>query len=96
MTQFMGLERAMAQDPLASVGDTFPSFARNPRIACRDRSLRIALLRGLQEWRTSYRKALARWRDLDRTVRFPWGAYWFPTFHGAETTEPCRAPPFAA
>jgi hypothetical protein len=96
LTAFMGLERAMAQDPLASVGDTFPSFARNPRIACRDRGLRIALLQGLQEWRASYRKALTAWRDLDRTARFPWGAYLLPTFHGAETTAPSRAPPAAA
>lgn len=96
LTEFMGLDRAMAQDPMASVGDTFPSFSRNPRIACRDRGMRIALLEALQEWRASYRKALTLWRDLDRTARFPWGAYWFPTFHGAETTAPPRAPPVAA
>ncbi len=35
-------------------------------------------------------------RLLDRTVRFPWGAYLLPTFHGAKTTAPPRAPPVAA
>jgi hypothetical protein len=67
--------------------------------AATSNSLRLpvrALLQGLQEWRASYREALTRWRALERTVRFPWGAYWFPTFHGAETTDPSRAPPFAA
>ena len=95
-TSFMGLERVMAQNPLDSVGDTFPSFARNPRIACKNPALRIALLQGLQLWRSAYQAALARWREDDRKVRFPWGAYWFPTFHGAETDDPPRAPPIAA
>ena len=94
-THFMGLERAMAQDPMSSVGDTFPSFKRNPRIACKDRDLRRALLRGLQQWRSDYHQALERWRDLDREVRFPWGAYWIPHFHGAETSDPPRGPPVA-
>ncbi len=96
LTEFMGVERAMAQDPMASVGDTFPSFKRNPRIACRDRGMRIALLQALVEWRASYREALARWREGKRSVRFPWGAYLLPTFHGAQTTDPSRAPPAAA
>ena len=91
----MGLERAMSQDPLATLGETYPSFARNPRIACRDRGLRIHLLGELQQWRHDYRVALQRWCDLDRTVPFPWGAYWFPHFHGAETTPPPRGPPHA-
>jgi hypothetical protein len=92
-TRFMGLEQVMAQDPLASVGDTYPSFKRNPRIACKNRSLRIALLRGLQQWRSDYHQARERWRALDRTAQFPWGAYWLPRFHGAETTAPTRGPP---
>ena len=95
-TSFMGLERVMSQNPLESLGDTFPPFTRNPRIACKNRALRIALLQGLQLWRSAYREALARWREDQRGVSFPCGAYWMPTFHGAETDDPPRAPPVAA
>ena len=93
----MGLEQAMSQDPLASVGDTYPRFARNPRIACRDPGLRKRLLAELQQWRYDCRAALRRWCDHDLAVAFPWpwGAYWVPHFHGAETAAPSRAPPAA-
>ncbi len=37
----MGVQAILARDPFASVGDTFPTFARAPRIAC----LRKAQLR---------------------------------------------------
>ncbi len=95
LTHFMGIEAAMAIDPLDSLGDTFPTFARDPRIACRFTPRRIALLEELQSWRLSYQKARERWCGGDRTALFPHGSYWLPFFHGAETAAPTRAPPFA-
>ncbi len=94
LTRFMGMKAILAQDPFASVGDTFPTFARDPRIACLHAGLRKGLLRGLQLWRSTYRAALARWRDGDRDVRFPPGSYWLPVFHGAEV-ETSTGPPVA-
>jgi hypothetical protein len=91
-TRFMGIEAVLAQDPRASVGDTFPTFARNPRVACRD-GRRVAILEGLVQWRLSYRAALERWQQGEREVVFPDGAYWLPHFHGAKSGP--RAPPAA-
>ncbi len=90
LTHFMGMEAVLAQDPLASVGDTFPTFARNPTICGRDTERRIARIRGLQAFRHAYRVALDRWRDGDREAVFPYGSYWLPHFHGANVE---RAPP---
>ncbi len=94
LTHFMGAAAVLAQDPLDSVGDTFPTFATNPRIAGRG-AHRIALLTELQAWRLTYRESLGRWRSGDRQVLFPHGSYHLPEFHGAETASPTRAPPFA-
>ncbi|RMG09232.1 MAG: hypothetical protein D6731_20145 [Planctomycetota bacterium] len=91
----MGLERALAGDPRRSLGEPLPRFARNPRIACKNRELRKLLLRRLQAWRNAYRDALERWRNLDRTVRFPYGSYLLPTLHGAKLAAP-RPPPALA
>ena len=43
----IGLERILLEDPQRSIGDCFPAFARNPRIACKDRGTRIDV-RGAQ------------------------------------------------
>ncbi len=83
LTHFMGRRAILAQDPLASAGETWPTFARNPRVAERDRQSRVALLKGLQTWRWRYREALDAWRGGKRDVVFPLGSYWLPRFHGA-------------
>jgi hypothetical protein len=57
---------------------------------CRNAKRRIALLEELVRWRGRYREALLRWRAGEHDVDFPYGAYWLPFFHGAQTS---RAPP---
>ena len=79
----MGVAAVLAQDPRKRAGDTFPTFARNPRIACLSREARIGLLAGLREWRGRYRSALEGWRRGDRTVVFPRGSYALPRWHAA-------------
>ena len=44
---YLGKEAILAQDPFESAGDTFPTFGRNPRVACRDRDARPAILAAL-------------------------------------------------
>ena len=90
----MGVEAIVAQDPLDSVGDTYPTFARNPRIACLVPGLRQALLRGFKVWRVTRRKALELWRAGRRNVLFPAGTYWHHVFYGAEV-EAATGPPLA-
>ena len=91
-TRVMGVKAILNQDPFASIGDVFPTFARNPGIACKDKATRIALLKTLQDWRARYRKALGLWRERVRDVTFPAGTYWMSHFHKA-VVEPSYAQP---
>ena len=94
-TRFMGAEAVLAQDPRQRAGETFPSFARNPRIACLSREARIGLLTGLREWRMSYRLAFEAWTKGDRTVVFPPGSYALPRWHAARVRG-ATGPPLSA
>ncbi len=82
-TRFMGVAAILAEDPREPAGDSFPSFARNPRIACRDRETRLGLLRGLELWRADVKRKREQWRDGDREVVFPRGVYGMWALHGA-------------
>lgn len=83
LTTVKGPPAVLAQNPLESAGDTFPTFGRNPRVACRDRDRRLALLAELQAWRLAHRVAYERWRAGRRDVEFPSGTYAMRRFHGA-------------
>jgi hypothetical protein len=93
LTRVLGAEAVRNQDPRESAGDTFPTFGRNPRIACRDQARRIALLAELVNWRLSYRVARAAWRNGEREVVFPHGAYGLPRLHGARVAPSTTGPP---
>lgn len=95
LTRFMGVAAVLAQDPTKRAGDTIPSFARNPRIACLPAEVRIGLLAGLQEWRGRYRSAFEAWRTGDRSVIFPAGAYALPRWHAARVGK-ATGPPLSA
>ena len=82
-TRFMGVAAILAEDPREPAGDSFPSFARNPRIACRDKETRLGLLRGLELWRADVKRKREQWRDGDREVVFPRGVYGMWALHGA-------------
>ena len=83
LVKVLGAKFVREQDPFESAGDTFPTFARNPRIACLDRERRPALLALLQAWRVAYRVAYGLWRAGQRDVEFPHGTYGVRRFHGA-------------
>ncbi len=95
LTRFMGAEAILAQSPHESAGETFPTFARNPRIAGYSSEGHQALLRDLRKWRAAYREALEHWQLGEREVVFPLGSYWLPSFHGANVA-PARDPPALA
>ena len=85
----VGVARIMKLDPNKSLGDTFPTFARNPRVAGR-RNLASFLRRlgELVEWRRRYREAWQAWKRGRRDVRFPYGTYLMPRRHGALVATP--------
>ena len=81
-THFMGAQAVLDQNVFDSAGDTFPSFARNKRIAePRDAVLRIRLLSEFKNWRVRYRLALSAWQAGNRDALFPYGTYWQRVFH---------------
>jgi hypothetical protein len=84
LTTFIGVERIRQEDPREPAGDSVPTFARNPRIACRDRETRLDLLRELQRWRTEVAEKREKWRLGDRDVVFPAGVYGMWALHGAK------------
>jgi hypothetical protein len=80
---FKGLDRVLAEDPNRSAGPTLPTFGLNPRVACKDKDTRIDALRSLHTWRTAMRDTYLAWRDGERDVVFPRGAYGIWHDHGA-------------
>jgi hypothetical protein len=83
LTHVMGVAAVLAQDPRESAGDTFPTFGRNPRLACLDPGRRVMLIAGLADWRKRYRETLGAWRGWRRHVMFPHGTYGMLVFHSA-------------
>ncbi|MCO5171313.1 MAG: hypothetical protein M9894_33850 [Planctomycetes bacterium] len=94
LTRVLGVQAVLAEDPRDSAGDTFPTFGRNPRIACRDEARRIALLAELVSWRSTYRAVFLAWRGGEREVVFPLGAYGHPRHHGARVVAATGPPSF--
>ena len=91
--QFMGAEAVKRLDPRRPLGDTWPSFGLNPRLACKGDPELLKLLKAdLLRWRGEYRKALEARCAGEPGAVFPAGTYWLPRFHGAPVAEP-RSPP---
>ena len=81
---FVGAEAVKRLDPRRSVGDTWPAFRLNPRLACKGNPALLKLLKAdLLSWRGEYRKELEAWCAGESGVVFPAGSYWLPRFHGA-------------
>jgi hypothetical protein len=75
-TRYMGVEAVLAQDPRESAGPTWPTFARNPRIACKGDSVaRFAILEELVAWRVRYRLAWEARKAGDLEAVFPLGTF---------------------
>jgi hypothetical protein len=81
--RFMGLKRILAQRPDKTAGDNWPTFAINPRVACKDPKHRADVLKGLRAWRTEMQQKRSDWATGKRQVVFPRGAYGMWRFHGA-------------
>lgn len=78
----LGIDRVMAEDPRTSVGPTWPTFARNPRVVCPgDTERRLEVLRRLQDWRRRYRSAWEARAQGETDVVFPEGTYGLRRFH---------------
>jgi putative transposase len=85
---FVGVRRLRRQ----TIDDTPLSagahFAMSPRVASRNKWLRIERLQQCKAWLAQYRAAFERWRDSVRDVVFPHGTYAMVRHHGVAVASP--------
>jgi len=84
----LGRAAILAQNPFDRPGRRMPDRGLTPRVACKEKWLRIELLTALKEFRESYRDAWASWRSGDRSAMFPHGTYWMRLAHQVRITGP--------
>jgi hypothetical protein len=84
--QIIGRRRLLRQSPHASPETFEPRRGLNPRVACRNKWLRIAALQRNKIWESEYRQARELWA-LGQPAVFPYGTYWLQR-HAAVTVKP--------
>ncbi len=72
---FMGRAAVLAKSPFASPTTKEPRRKLSPRIATKDKGLRIRAIERLSLFLQQYRAAFSRWRQGLRDVLFPFGTY---------------------
>jgi putative transposase len=85
---FLGRRAILAQSRHANPDTREPRFRMSPKIACRDKWLRIQRLAANRRWLAAYNEARKRWAAGERDVLFPAGTYQMSVYHGAL----CAAP----
>ncbi|MDF1660818.1 MAG: transposase [Planctomycetota bacterium] len=84
----LGALAVLRQDPFSHPKDMPFEKKLNPRIACKDKGLRLAILDQFKDFYQSYREAWRQWKKGIRDVLFPFGSYLMSTLHGAHCIEP--------
>jgi putative transposase len=72
---FLGVRGIMQQRPTGKPSSREKRFGINPKVAAKNKWLRIEALQRNKEFLFQYREALKRWRNGDREVLFPAGTY---------------------
>lgn len=75
----LGRRRVLQQSWNASPTSHEPHRGLRPRVAARNKWLRIATLQRNKEWQAAYRGARRRWR-AGEDVAFPYATYWLRRF----------------
>lgn len=79
----LGAKRVMAQSIYGTPKKPHKGRSMDPQLACKDKSLRIALLKDLRQFREDYREAKARWLAGLKDVLFPAGTQLMERLVGA-------------
>lgn len=79
----LGAAAVLAQMPHQSPQTIASRRTLNPRVAARNKWLRIEALRRVKEFIAAHRAAYRAWRDGQRGVVFPAGTYAMARYHGA-------------
>jgi len=72
---FLGVRAVLRQDPFGRPGTPEPRRGLSPRIASRNRWLRIECIERCAEFARAYAEALAAWCEMKRDAIFPAGTY---------------------
>ena len=72
---FAGVHAIRKFRPFDSPASREPRRKLNPRIACKDTTLRIAAIERLKAFQDDYREAFRKWKAGNRSVVFPGGTY---------------------
>jgi putative transposase len=72
----LGMHGVLALDWKDSPTTTVPRRGRNPRLAAKCTTVRVAAIAAYKCWVEAYRSALARFVAGDRKVEWPRGTYW--------------------
>jgi putative transposase len=83
--RFLGAAGVLAQSFVKKARSYEVKRGLVPRVAAKDRSLRRALIRSEQAFRSLHRGALTDWRAGLRSVVFPFGTWWMRVHHAAVT-----------
>lgn len=86
---FLGRRGVLRQSRYGRPKSAEPRFKISPRVACKNKWLRIERLQQNREWREGYAQSLLSWRSGDREAEFPHGTYKMRVLHGVR----CAAPP---
>ena len=81
---FLGRRGVLRQSRYGRPKSSERRFEISPRVACKNKWLRIERLQHDGEWRESYAQSLLRWRRGDRETEFPHGTYKMRVLHGAK------------
>jgi len=82
----VGRRRLLRQSPFGRPDSVEPRRTLNPRVASRDKCLRIETLQRNKIWESEYREARARW-VAGEDAEFPYGTYWLQR-HAAVRVKP--------
>lgn len=88
-TPFLGRREVLRQSRYSKPTSREEHGTISPRVACKNKWLRIERLKRNRDWLEAYRSALKKWRKGDRTVEFPYGTYKMRVLHDAR----CVGPP---
>lgn len=84
----LGPKTILSQEPFSQPKVTSLEKTFNPRIACKDKKLRLVILAQLKEFYRSYQEAWKQWKQGIRDVLFPFGSYKMSKLHKVRCTEP--------
>ena len=81
--RFLGVARILRQRPSARPRNSEPRRGLSPRVAARNKWLRIEALRRLKQFAVEHAEALRWWKQGRRDAMFPAGTYAMRVIHGA-------------